>query len=86
MNQYLSRCVEEFERVGGEIGLLPALLLATLIILMTVVGSIVVLILAALVLALSPLVLAIIWLASYRSRTCRKEAGGMKPMAYDSWL
>ena len=84
MNHYLSRCVEEFERVGGEIGLIPALLLATLIIFTTVLGSIVVMILAALV--LSPLVLAIIWVASYRSRSCRKGVGGTKSVAFDPWL
>ena len=86
MNHYLSRCVEEFERVCGEIGLLPALLLATLIIFMTVVGSIVVMILAALVLVLSPLVLTIVWVNFYWSRTCRRGAVETKPMVFDSWL
>ncbi len=86
MNQYLRRCVEDFERVSGEIGFLPALLWATLIIFMTIVGSIVVVILAALVLALSPLVLAIISVALYRSRSGRKCAVGTKPSACDPWL
>ena len=38
MNGYLGRCVDEFERVSTEIGFLPALLWATLIIFMTIVG------------------------------------------------
>jgi hypothetical protein len=50
MNQYLRRCVEDFERVSTEIGFLPALLWATLIIIMTVVGFGVALILVSLVL------------------------------------
>ena len=86
MNRYLGRCVEEFERVSGEIGLLPASLWATLMILMTVVGSIVVMLLAALVLASSPLVLAIIWVASFQSRSCRKGKVGMKPVTSDPWF
>lgn len=86
MNRYLGRCVEEFERVSGEIGFLPALLLSTSIIFMTVLGSIVVMILAALVLALSPLVLAIISVDLYRSRSGRKCAGGTKRVAFDPWL
>ena len=53
---------------------------------MTVVGSIVVMVLAALVLASSPLVLAIIWVASFRSRSCRKGAVGMKPVTSDPWF
>ena len=86
MNRYLARCVEEFERVSGEIGFLSALLFATLIIFMMVLGSIVVMILVAIVLALSPLVLAIIWVASFQSRSCRKGAAGMKPVTSDPWL
>jgi hypothetical protein len=86
MNGYLGRCVEEFERVGEEIGYLPASLWASLIILMTVVGSIVVMVLAALVLASSPLVLAIIGVASFQSRSCRKGAVGMKPVTSDPWF
>ncbi len=86
MNGYLGRCVEEFERVGEEIGYLPALLYSTLLILMTVVGSIAVMLLAAVVLALSPLVLAIIWVASFQSRSCRKGAVGMKPVTSDPWF
>ena len=86
MNRYLGRCVEEFERVSGEIGYLPALLYSTLLILMTVVGSIVVMVLAALVLASSPLVLAIVWAASFRSQSCRKGAVGMKPVTSDPWF
>ena len=86
MNGYLGRCVEEFERVGGEIGYLPALLYSTLLILMTVLGSIAVMFLAALVLASSPLVLAIVWVASFRSRSCRKGAVGVKPVTSDPWF
>ena len=86
MNQYLRRCVEEFEQVAREIGYLPALLFSTLLILMTVIGSIVVMVLAALVLASSPLVLAIIWAASFQSRSCRKGAVGMKPVTSDPWF
>lgn len=86
MNQYLRSCVEEFERVSGEIGFLPALLWATLVILMTAVGSIVVVILAALVLALSPLVLAVIVPALYLSRSERERVGWSKPPSPDPWL
>ena len=86
MNRYLGRCVGEFEQVSGEIGLLPASLWASLMILMTVVGSIAVMVLAALVLASSPLVLAIIWVVSFQSRSCRKGAGGTKQMAFDPWF
>ena len=86
MNRYLGRCAEEFERVGEEIGYLPALLWATLLILMTVVGSVVVMLLAALILASSPLVLAIVWAASFRSRSCRKGEVGMKPVTSDTWF
>ena len=86
MNRYLGRCVEEFEQVSGEIGLLPALLWAALVILMTVVGSIAVMVLAAVVLASSPLVLAIIGVASFQSRSCRKGTVGMKPVTSDPWF
>ena len=86
MNHYLRRCVEEFEQVAREIGLLPALLFATLIIFMTALGSIIVMILVAIVLALSPLALAIIWVASFQSRSCRKGAVGMKPVTSDPWF
>ena len=86
MNRYLGRCVEEFERVSEEIGLLPALLFDTLIIFMTVLGSNVVMILVAIVLALSPLVLAIIWVASFQSPSYRKGAVGMKPVTSDPWF
>ncbi len=86
MNRYLGRCVEEFERVGGEIGYLPALLYSTLLILMTVVGSIAVMVLAALVLASSPLVLAIIgWPRSGPGRAERVTVG-MKPVTSDPWF
>ena len=37
-------------------------------------------VLAALVLASSPLVLAVVWMASFRSRSCREGAAGMKPV------
>ena len=86
MNRYLGRCVEEFDRVGEEIGYLPALLYSTLLILMTVVGSIAVMLLAAVVLALSPLVLAIILVASFQSRSCRKGTVGMKSVTSDPWF
>jgi hypothetical protein len=86
MNGYLGRCVEEFERVSEEIGFLPASLWASLIILMTIVGSIVMMVLAVLVLASSPLVLAIIWVASSKSRSCRKGAEGTKQVALDPWF
>ncbi len=79
------RSVDEFERVSTEIGFLPALLWATLIIFMTIVGSIVVLILAALVLALSPLVLVVVLGALWYSRTDRAKMGRAKP-APDPWL
>ena len=86
MDQYLRSCVEEFERVSGEIGFLPALLYSTLLILMSIVGLVVVLFLGALVLALSPLVLAVIVPASFLSRSGRARAGWSKPPSPDPWL
>ena len=86
MNEYLRSCVEEFERVSGEIGIIPALLNATLILIMTAVGCVVVLVLGALVLALSPLVLAVVLPASYLSRSGRARAGWSKPPSPDPWL
>ena len=86
MNRYLRSCVEEFERVSGEIGLIPASLYATLILIMTVVGCVVVLVLGALVLALSPLVLAVVLPALYLSRSGRARAGWSKPPSPDPWL
>lgn len=86
MNQYLRSCVEEFERVSGEIGLIPALLYSTLILIMTVVGGVVVLVLGALVLALSPLVLAVVLPALYLSRSADSASGGAKPSCMDPWL
>jgi uncharacterized membrane protein YphA (DoxX/SURF4 family) len=85
MNQYLRRCVEDFERVSTEIGFLPALLWATLIIIMTVVGFGVGLILGALVLALSPLVLVVVLGALWSSRSDRAMVVRAK-QAPDPWL
>ncbi len=85
MRHARSRCVDEFERVSTEIGFLPALLWATLIIFMTIVGSIVVLILAALVLALSPLVLVVVLGTLWYSRSDRAKMGRAK-QAPDPWL
>ena len=86
MDQYLRSCVEEFERVSGEIGFLPALLYSTLLILMSIVGLLVVLSLGALVLALSPLVLAVIVPALCLSRSGRARPGWSKPPSPDPWL
>jgi hypothetical protein len=85
MNRFLQKCVEDFEEVSAEIGLIPALLYSTLIILMTIVGFVVVLILGALVLALSPLVLAVVLGAMWSSRSDRTKLGRAKP-APDPWL
>ena len=86
MNRYLGRCVEEFERVAEEIGYLPTLLYSTLLILMTIVGSIAVILLAGLILASSPLVLAVIWVASFQSRSCQKGEVVMKVVTSDPWF
>ena len=86
MNGYVGRCVEEYYRVGEEIGFLPALLYSTLLVVMTVFGSIVVMALAAIILASSPLVLAIVWVASFRSRSCRMGEVGMKQVTSDPWF
>ncbi len=85
MNGYLRGCVEDFERVSGEIGFLPALLLASLIVLVTFVGFGVALILGALVLALSPLVLVVVLGALRSSRSDRAKLGRAK-QAPDPWL
>jgi Flp pilus assembly protein TadB len=86
MNESLRSCVEEFERGSGEIGLLPALLYATLILIMTIVGGVVVLVLGTLVLVLSPLVLAVVLPALYLSRSAGSASGGAKPSCMDPWL
>jgi len=86
MNRYLRSCVEEFERVSGEIGFLPALLYSTLLILMSIVGLVVVVSLGALFLALSPLVLAVVMPALYFSRPGRSWVGWSKPPSPDPWL
>ncbi len=85
MNQYLRRCVDEFESVSGEIGFLPALLIATLIILLTFVGFVIALILGIMLLALSPLVLVVVLGALWSSRSDRAMVVRAK-QAPDPWL
>jgi uncharacterized membrane protein YphA (DoxX/SURF4 family) len=85
MNRFLRKCVEDFEEVSGEIGLIPALLWATLIIIMTVVGFVVALILGALVLTLSPLVLVVVLGTLWSSRSDRAMVVRAK-QAPDPWL
>jgi hypothetical protein len=86
MSQAWRYCVEEFGEASTEIGFFPALLLATLIVLMTVIASVLALVLGALVLALSPLVLAVVLPALYISRSERAMAGWSKPPSPDPWL
>jgi hypothetical protein len=86
MRQAWRSCVEEFWRTSAEIGLFPALFLATLIVLLTVIASVLALILGALALALSPLVLAVVVPALWLSRSERARAGWSKPPSPDPWL
>jgi hypothetical protein len=86
MGGFLRGWREGFEEASEVFGVVGALLYLCLVVVLTVVGSVVVLILGALTLALLPLAVVVALAALCASGSGRAKLGGAKPAPSDPWL
>ena len=85
MNEFSKGWVEEYQEASEVFGAVGALLYFSLLVVLGILGSIVVLIVGALALALSPVILVVAFGAFCLSRSGRMKHDGAKPPP-DPWL